>query len=150
MQIKDYKICESLRRLFFSIVFLFMTMCIQAKTYYFSSYNLYTCEEDKYLQSGHQKTFAKVSIDEKKKKVLLSLYDTGNKKWYNFPLTIKNKAVLDKGIIAYNIINNVYAEGRSYVYVSFYRDGGLFIDVAAFNFQGDEISVWMQGPYKIE
>lgn len=139
-----------MKRLYILFSLLCVLLNIQAKTYYFSSYNLYTCEEDKYLQSGHQKTFAKVSIDEKKKTVLLSLYDTGNKKWYNFPLTIKSKAVLDKGIIAYNIINNVYAEGRSYVYVSFYRDGGLFIDVAAFNFQGDEISVWMQGPYKIE
>ena len=139
-----------MKRLYIIFSFLYVLLNIQAKTYYFSSYNLYTCEEDKYLQSGHQKTFAKVSIDEKKKTVLLSLYDTGNKKWYNFPLTIKSKAVLGKGIIAYNIINNVYTEGRSYVYVSFYRDGGLFIDVAAFNYQGDEISVWMQGPYKIE
>jgi hypothetical protein len=139
-----------MKRLYIIFSLLYVLLNIQAKTYYFSSYNLYTCEEDKYLQSGHQKTFAKVSIDEKKKTVLLSLYDTGNKKWYNFPLTIKSKAVLGKGIIAYNIINNVYAEGRSYVYVSFYRDGGLFIDVSGFNYQGDEISVWMQGPYKIE
>ena len=64
----------------------------------FSSYHLYTCEEDKYDASGYQPVSAKVTIDEESKKASLKLYDSGENKWYPFNFRIDEKLLSGKNI----------------------------------------------------
>lgn len=108
----------------------------------FSSYHLYTCEEDKYDASGYQPVSAKVTIDEESKKASLKLYDSGENKWYTFIFRIDEKMYLQEGVVTYTVYNN--ANQKGYLYVSTNRPGGLFIDINYFVFGGDVICCWMQ------
>ena len=108
----------------------------------FSSYHLYTCEEDKYDASGYQPVSAKVTIDEESKKASLKLYDSGEKQWYPFYFRIDEKLHLEEGVITYTVYNN--ANQKGYIYVSTNRPGGIFIDINNFVFGGDAVCCWMQ------
>lgn len=108
----------------------------------FSSYHLYTCEEDKYDASGYQPVSAKVTIDEESKKASLKLYDSGENKWYPFNFRIDEKLHLKDGVVTYSVYNN--ANQKGYIYVSTNRPGGLFIDINNFVFGGDAVCCWMQ------
>ena len=108
----------------------------------FSSYHLYTCEEDKYDTSGYQPVSAKVTIDEESKKASLKLYDSGENKWYPFNFRIDEKLHLKDGVVTYTVYNN--ANQKGYIYVSTNRPGGLFIDINNFVFGGDAVCCWMQ------
>lgn len=108
----------------------------------FSSYHLYTCEEDKYDASGYQPVSAKVTIDEESKKASLKLYDSGENKWYPFNFRIDEKLHLKDGVVTYTVYNN--ANQKGYIYVSTNRPGGLFVDINNFVFGGDAICCWMQ------
>ena len=108
----------------------------------FSSYHLYTCEEDKYDASGYQPVSAKVTIDEENKKASLKLYDSGKNRWYPFNFRIDDKLFLQEGVITYSVYNN--ANQKAYIYVSTNRPGGLFIDINNFVYEGDAICCWMQ------
>lgn len=108
----------------------------------FSSYHLYTCEEDKYDEGGYQPVSAKVTINEETGKASLHLYDSGTKKWYPFTFTIDDKLNLKEGVITYIVYNN--AKQKGYIYVSTNRSNGLFIDINNFIFEGNTICCWMQ------
>lgn len=108
----------------------------------FSSYHLYTSEDDKYDSYGYQPVSAKVTIDEENKKASLKLYDSGENKWYPFNFRIDEKLHLQEGIVTYTVYNN--ANQKGYIYVSTNRPGGLFIDINNFVFNGDAICCWMQ------
>ena len=108
----------------------------------FSSYHLYTSEDDKYDSYGYQPVSAKVTIDEENKKASLKLYDSGENKWYPFNFRIDEKLHLQEGIVTYTVYNN--ANQKGYIYVSTNRPGGLFIDINNFVFNGDVICCWMQ------
>ena len=108
----------------------------------FSSYHLYTSEDDKYDASGYQSVAATLTIDEKSKKASLKLYDSGENKWYPFNFRIDEKLYLKDGVITYVVYNN--ANQKGYIYVSTNRPGGLFVDINSFIFRGDAICCWMQ------
>lgn len=108
----------------------------------FSSYHLYTCEEDKYDEDGYQPVSAKVTIDEENKKASLKLYDSGENKWYPFSFRIEEKMMLQEGVVTYTVYNNVNKTG--YIYVSTNRANGLFIDINNFYLDGNAICCWMQ------
>lgn len=108
----------------------------------FSSYHLYTSEDDKYDSYGYQPVSAKVTIDEENKKASLKLYDSGEKQWYPFNFRIDEKLHLQEGVITYIVYNN--ANQKGYIYVSTNRPGGLFVDINNFVFNGDAICCWMQ------
>lgn len=108
----------------------------------FTSYHLYTSEEDKYDASGYQQVAATVTIDEESKKASLKLYDSGEKKWYPFNFRIDKKLYLQDGVITYSVFNN--ANQKGYIYVSKNRPGGLFVDINNFVYDGDAICCWMQ------
>jgi len=108
----------------------------------FSSYHLYTSEDDKYDSYGYQPVSAKVIIDEENKKASLKLYDSGEKQWYPFNFRIDEKLHLQEGVITYTVYNN--ANQKGYIYVSTNRPGGLFVDINNFVFNGDVICCWMQ------
>ena len=108
----------------------------------FSSYHLYTSEDDKYDSYGYQPVSAKVTIDEENKKASLKLYDSGEKQWYPFNFRIDEKLHLQEGVITYTVYNN--ANQKGYIYVSTNRPGDLFVDINNFVFNGDAICCWMQ------
>ena len=105
----------------------------------FSSYHLYTSEDDKYDSYGYQPVSAKVTIDEENKKASLKLYDSGEKQWYPFNFRIDEKLHLQEGVITYTVYNN--ANQKGYIYVSTNRPGGLFVDINNFVFNGDVIFI---------
>lgn len=108
----------------------------------FSSYHLYTSEDDKLDSYGYQPVSAKVTIDEENKKASLKLYDSEEKQWYPFNFRIDEKLHLQEGVITYTVYNN--ANQKGYIYVSTNRPGGLFVDINNFVFNGDAICCWMQ------
>ena len=108
----------------------------------FSSYHLYSSEEDKYDEDGFQPVSANVTINEETNMASLKLYDNGNKQWYTFPFRIEEKINMQEGIVVYTVINNV--NQVSYIYVSTNRLNGLFIDINHFSFDGTRICCWMQ------
>ena len=108
----------------------------------FSSYHLYTCEEDKYDASGYQPISAKVTIDEESSMASLKLYDSGEKRWFIFAFRIDEKVHLQEGVITYIVYNN--ANQRGYIYISTNRPNGLFIDINNFVYDGETICCWMQ------
>ena len=108
----------------------------------FSSYHLYTSEDDKYDESGYQPVAAKLTIDEKFKKASLNLYDSGEDKWFPFHFRIDDKVSLQEGVIAYTVYNS--ANQKGYIYVSTNRPDGLFIDINNFVFGGEKVCCWMQ------
>ena len=108
----------------------------------FSSYHLYTCEEDKYDASGYQPVAATVTIDEESGKASLKLYDSGEDRWFPFNFKIDEKLNLQEGIITYSVYNNV--NQKAYIYISTNRPGGIFIDINNFVYDGDAICCWMQ------
>lgn len=108
----------------------------------FSSYHLYTCEEDKYDASGYQPVSASVTINEETRTVSLKLYDSGTNQWYPFSFRIGDRINVQDGIFVYQVNNNVNQPG--YIYVSTNRDKGLFLDFNSFNFNGNTICCWMQ------
>ena len=111
-------------------------------TFNFSSYHLYTCEDDKYDASGYQQVAAIVTIDEESGKASLKLYDSGDDQWFVFNFRIDEKMNLQEGVITYSIYNNV--NQKAYIYVSTNRPNGLFIDINNFEYEGDAICCWMQ------
>jgi len=108
----------------------------------FSSYHLYTCEEDKYDANGFQPVSANVTINEATSSASLKLYDSGTKQWYPFPFRIEEKIYVQEGVIVYKVTNNVNQIG--YIYVSTNRSNGLFIDINDFSFSGNRYCCWMQ------
>lgn len=108
----------------------------------FSSYHLYTCEEDKFDASGYQPVSARVIIDEEHKKASLKLYDSGESRWYTFNFRINERLHMQDGVITYIVYNN--ANQKAYIYVSTDRPGGLFIDINNFVYDNDAICCWMQ------
>lgn len=108
----------------------------------FSSYHLYTCEEDKYDASGYQPVSAKVTIDEENNKASLKLYDSGKDDWFTFDFRLTEKQHLQEGVVLYIVYNNVNQKG--YLYVSANRSDGLFIDINNFVYGGNTICCWMQ------
>ena len=108
----------------------------------FSSYHLYTCEEDKYDANGYQPVSAKVTIDEASNAASLKLYDSGEHKWYPFDFRIDEKLHLQEGVITYKVYNNANQVG--YIYISTNRPDGLFVDINNFTFDGNPIGCWMQ------
>ena len=108
----------------------------------FTSYHLYTCEEDKYDANGYQPVKAKVTIDEGNNKATMYLYDSGENKWFTFNFRLVEKMHLQEGVITYKVYNNVNKIG--YLYISTNRPGGIFIDINNFAFGGNEYCCWMQ------
>ena len=108
----------------------------------FSSYHLYTSEDDKFDSYGYQPVSAKVTIDEENKRASLKLYDSGDKQWYPFNFRIGEVLHLQEGVITYTVYNN--ANQKGYIYVSTNRPGGLFVDINNFVVNGDAICCWMQ------
>lgn len=108
----------------------------------FTSYHLYTCEEDKYDANGYQPVNAKVTIDEGNNKATMYLYDSGENKWFTFNFILVEKLHLQEGVITYKVYNNVNKIG--YLYISTNRPGGIFIDINNFAFGGNEYCCWMQ------
>lgn len=60
----------------------------------FSSYHLYTCEEDKYDAGGYQPVSASVTINEENRTVSLRLYDSGTNQWYPFSFRIGDRMMV--------------------------------------------------------
>jgi hypothetical protein len=108
----------------------------------FSSYHLYSSEEDKYDADGFQPVSANVTINEETNTASLKLYDSGTKQWYTFPFRIEERINMQEGVVVYKVINNV--NQVSYIYVSTNRPNGLFIDINHFSFDGPRICCWMQ------
>lgn len=136
--------------LLFFIILVCLPISVDAKCYYFKSYHLYTCEEDKYDPSGLQYTDAVVDINEVKKIIRLSLYDTGERKWYSFNFKIEEKMEVDqfkKNVDAYLVTNNV--NEKSYVFLD-HNVEGLYIDINYFSLGGVNVNCWMSGAYKVQ
>ena len=108
----------------------------------FSSYHLYSSEEDKYDADGFQPVSANVTINEETNTASLKLYDSGTKQCYTFPFRIEERINMQEGVVVYKVINNV--NQVSYIYVSTNRPNGLFIDINCFSFDGTRICCWMQ------
>ena len=82
----------------------------------FSSYHLYTCEEDKYDADGFQPVNANLTINEETNSASLKLYDSGTKQWYPFPFRIEERINVQEGVVVYKVTNNINQIG--YIYVS--------------------------------
>ena len=108
----------------------------------FSSYHLYTCEEDKYDADGFQPVNANLTINEETNSASLKLYDSGTKQWYPFPFRIEERINVQEGVVVYKVTNNINQIG--YIYVSTNRPNGLFIDINDFSFGGNRYCCWMQ------
>ena len=132
------------------IILLFCFQCAYGRTYYFMSYHIYTNEDNKYDEKGFCEVPSIVEIDENEERVILRLYTKreNDKGWYSFEFSISEKEmILKNDITIYLITNNIGEKG--YLYISPYREGGLFIDINAFRFKNVNISCWMQNPQKV-
>ena len=72
-------------------ILLFCFISVKSQDYSFTSYHIYTTDEDKYLSSNVQNNNSKVCIDEVNKEIELCLFNREAGKWMTFPLAISYK-----------------------------------------------------------
>ena len=129
------------------IAFAVMCLCkvsVNAQDYNFSSYHLYTNDDDRYLTTNVQNDSCKICIDETNREIELSLYNSEAEKWMTFAITISYK--MDLGFTAkvgtvYICTNN--ANQTCGVCIVNTNDG-TFIDLHDF-FGGEQsLSCWVK------
>ena len=69
----------------FTAIFL-CVVSVNAQDYCFSSYHIYTNDDDKYLTTNVQNDSTKVLINEASQEIELSLYNREANKWIGFAL----------------------------------------------------------------
>lgn len=79
----------------FTAIFL-CVVSVNAQDYCFSSYHIYTNDDDKYLTTNVQNDSTKVLINEASQEIELSLYNREANKWIGFALKVNYK--IDLGI----------------------------------------------------
>lgn len=72
-------------------ILLFCFLSVKSQDYSFTSYHIYTTDEDKYLSSNVQNNNSKVCIDEVNKEIELCLFNREAGKWMTYPLVISYK-----------------------------------------------------------
>ena len=129
------------------IAFVVVCLCVisvNAQEYCFSSYHIYTNDDDKYLTQNEQNDSSKVCIDEANHEIEFSLYNQETKKWMSFALKVNSK--IDLGFKAkigtlYICTNN--ADQTCGVCVCHTEDG-VFIDLHDFFVSDRPLSCWVK------
>lgn len=127
------------------IAFAVMCFChvsVNAQVYNFSSYHIYTNDDDKYLTTNVQNDSSKVFINEENREIKLSLYNSEAKKWMTFVMNVNYK--LDIGFkkkigVLYMCTNNA---NKTCGVCIMNTNEGVFIDLHDFFVSDRSISCW--------
>ena len=127
----------------FTVMFL-CVVSVNAQDYCFSSYHIYTNDDDKYITTNIQNDSSKVCIDIVNQEIELSLYNKEAKKWMTFALKVNSK--IDIGIkpkigTLYLCTNNA---GQTCGVCIVNSDDGILIDLHDFFISDKAISCWVK------
>lgn len=138
-----------MKKHFFNRIVAFAVMClcvlsVNAYEYIFSSYHIYTNDDDRYLTTNVQNDSSKVCINEENQEIELSLYNREAKKWMSFALKVNNK--VDIGFktkigTLYMCTNNA---NKTCGVCIVNTNEGTFIDLHDFLVSDRSISCWVK------
>ena len=129
------------------VTFAVICLCVvsvYAQNYSFSSYHIYTNDDDKYLTTNIQNDSLKVCIDEVNHEIELSFYIREVKKWKTFAMQIGHK--IDIGIktkigTLYLCVNNA---GQTCGACVVNTDEGILIDLRNFYIGEQTLNCWVK------